>query len=107
MILSVNGTWYHGALSTGPDDLSIHTVQFSRFVAFLQSAWKIVCRTFVYLNCLQHFRDSQYKTRLHLLISIVLSILKKWLIVGSSAPSHLDFGILRFRTNIWNFIAFR
>ena len=33
----------------------------------------------------------------------LLSILKKLLIVvGSSAPSHLVFGILRFRTNIWH-----
>ena len=32
----------------------------------------------------------------------------EWLIVGSSEPSHLVFGILRFRTNIWHFIkAFR
>ena len=34
----------------------------------------------------------------------LLSILKKLLIVGSSAPSNLVFGILRFRTNIWHFI---
>ena len=40
--------------------------------------------------------------------NILLSILKKLLIVGSSAPPHLVFGILRFRTNIWHFItAFR
>ena len=32
--------------------------------------------------------------------TILLSILKKLLIVGSSKPSHLVFGILRFRTNI-------
>ena len=32
----------------------------------------------------------------------------KFLIVGSSAPSQLVFGILRFRINIWHFIkAFR
>ena len=30
----------------------------------------------------------------------LLSILKKLLMVGSSAPPHLDFGMLRFRTNI-------
>ena len=28
----------------------------------------------------------------------------KFLIVGSSAPPYLLFGILRFRTNIWHFI---
>ena len=37
-------------------------------------------------------------------INCMLSILKKLLIVGSSAPSHLVFGILRFRKNIWHFI---
>ena len=35
----------------------------------------------------------------------MLSILKKWFIVGSSAPSHVGFGIVRFRTNIWHFIT--
>ena len=40
--------------------------------------------------------------------NLLLSILKKLFIVGSSAPSHLVFSILRFRTNIWHFIkAFR
>ena len=33
-----------------------------------------------------------------------VNVLKKSLIVGDSAPSHLVFGILRFRTNIWHFI---
>ena len=36
------------------------------------------------------------------------SILKKLLIVGSSVPSNLVLGILRYRTNSWHFItAFR
>ena len=40
--------------------------------------------------------------------NVLLSILKELLIVGSSAPSHLVVGILRFRTNICHFIkAFR
>ena len=38
------------------------------------------------------------------ILNFLLTILKKLLIVGSSAPSHLVFGILRFRTNIWYFI---
>ena len=42
------------------------------------------------------------------IFKIFCSILYKVLIVGSSAPFHLGFGILRFRINIWHFItAFR
>ena len=34
----------------------------------------------------------------------LISMLNKLLIVGSSVPFHLVFGILIFRTNIWHFI---
>ena len=52
--------------------------------------------------------DLHFKEHIHDIQNFLLSVLKKLLTVGSSAPSHLVFGILRFRTNIWHFIkAFR
>ena len=45
---------------------------------------------------------------IHLYIFCYQLILNKLLIVGSSAPFHLVFGVLRFRTNILHFMkAFR
>ena len=47
--------------------------------------------------------DLHFKAHIQNLLE---SIVKTFLIVGSSTPPHLGFGILRLRTNIWLFFKY-
>ena len=51
---------------------------------------------FVYFGCYEILRLASVDLHFQ---NLLLSILKKLLIVGSSAPARLDFAIMIFRTN--------
>ena len=84
--------------------LDTHTKQLNRECITFYFGLVFGSRFLIFIHYSKTF-DLHFKEHIQ---NCLLSMLKKLLIVGSSAPSHLVFGILRFKTNIWHFIkAFR